>query len=120
MAAGSTLAASTSGAGSGATGQAGDEVTANASLGRKRLQIVHSLFDLLGSMSFRKDPEISIVVGEALAQYADAYSPDGSVWSSLAEEEPDDFDESFAEGLPPHKHVSVCDLKHQCYRRNVD
>ena len=103
-AAGSMLAASTSS--SGVTNNMSDNDN-SPSLGNLRLQCVDAIFGLLGSMSCRKDPEISLVVGEALVQYADAYSPEGAEWSSPSTTEPDEFDESFAANLPPHRHVSI-------------
>ena len=71
-----------------------------------RLQSVDGVFALLGSTSFRKDAEISLVAGEALAAYADAYSPEGAKWTIPDKEEPEEFDDDYAKDLPPHKHVS--------------
>jgi len=75
-------------------------------LGNARLQCVESLFDLLGSAAFQKHNEISLVTGEALAHYADAYSPEGAVWSRpMMEERPETYIDSYATELPPHQHV---------------
>jgi hypothetical protein len=74
------------------------------SLGSKRIDCVESLIGLLGSPVYRKDEEISIVVGEALSHFADAYSPPDSSWSKAgtwAEE----YDASLAHSLPPHEHT---------------
>jgi proteasome component ECM29 len=94
-AAGICLASSTSGAGS--TG---------SNLGAARLDCVEALFSLLGSTAFRKDEEIALITGEALACYADAYSPKDVVWSSQSSNWPDDLNEDFAKELPPHQQVS--------------
>ena len=83
------------------------------SLKHLRLQCVDGIFALLGSNSFRKDAEISLVAGEALAAFADAYSPEGSEWSVPTVDEPEEFDDNYAKELPPHKHVSCvlwCDF----------
>jgi hypothetical protein len=62
--------------------------------------------DILGSESYRKFEEISIVVGEALGEYADAYSPQYVVWSYPDQLEwPSDFSEEYAKELPPHDHT---------------
>ena len=55
----------------------------------------------------RKDPELALVVGEALAMYADAYSPEGCEWTYPKEEFPADFEQSYANDLPPHAHVRL-------------
>jgi proteasome component ECM29 len=94
-AAGVALAASTSGAGS----------TGAASIGSARIQCVDALFELIGSMAFRKDGEIALVAGEALATYADAYSPDNAVWSSSTDVWPEKYSESLYSQLPPHQQV---------------
>ena len=77
-----------------------------SSLKTLRLQSVDGVFALLGSTSFRKDAEISLVAGEALATYADAYSPEGAEWTIPDKKEPEEFDDDYAKDLPPHKHVS--------------
>jgi len=102
QAAGVCLAATTTGSGS-----IDSNLNGNGSgLGLSRLECVEALFDILGSLAFRKDEEISIVVGEALADYADAYSPDNVVWSSPDSAEwPTEYDDSYANQLPPHEHV---------------
>lgn len=75
------------------------------SLKHLRLQCVDGIFALLGSTSFRKDAEISLVAGEALAAYADAYSPEGSEWSVPTVDESEEFDDNYAKELPPHRQV---------------
>jgi len=82
-----------------------DSLDRISSLKTLRLQCVDGIFALLGSTAFRKDEEISLVAGEALTIYADAYSPEGAEWSTPDMEEPEDFDEDYAKDLPPHKHV---------------
>ena len=104
-AAGICLASSTSGAGS--TG---------SNLGAARLDCVEALFSLLGSTAFRKDEEIALFTGEALACYADAYSPKDVVWSSHSSIWPDDLNEDFAKELPPHQQVSLSNF--HCVTKN--
>ena len=94
-AAGLALAASTSGAGS----------TDATNIGSARIQCVGALFELIGSMAFRSDAEIALVAGEALATYADAYSPDNAVWSSSTDVWPEKYSESLYSQLPPHQQV---------------
>lgn len=78
----------------------------NHRIGKSRLECVESLFSLLGSSSYRKDPEMMLVVGEALALYADAYSPDGAQWTCPTKKRPENFELSYANELPPHNQVS--------------
>jgi proteasome component ECM29 len=104
-AAGICLASSTSGAGS--TG---------SNLGAARLDCVEALFSLLGSTAFRKDEEIALITGEALACYADAYSPKDVIWSSQSSNWPDDLNEDFAKELPPHQQVSISNF--HCVTKN--
>jgi proteasome component ECM29 len=100
-AAGDSLSASTSGSGVVAVNATGED----AGLGPARVKCADALFALLGSMAFRKDEEIGLIAGEALASYADAYSPKNVVWGAANLEWPEDFSESFASQLPPHQHV---------------
>ena len=101
------LAASTSGAGTRDSGSESVEIDGVVYyLGPARLQCVDALFSLLGSTAFRKDEEIALVAGEALAQFADAFSPRDATWTSEAESWPADLDEEFAKELPPHQQVS--------------
>ena len=81
--------------------------TKSDDIGMRRLDCVDSLFFLLGSSANRKDPELALVVGEALAMYADAYSPEGCEWTYPKEEFPADFEQSYANDLPPHAHVRL-------------
>jgi len=97
-AAGLLLAASTS-----ASGCSNDSPLG---IGPNRLKCVDGLFALLGSASSRKDPVISLIAGEALAKFADAYSPVGAVWTSPLIEPSSAYDEIYARELPPHSHVS--------------
>ena len=101
-ASGILLASSTSGAGS--VSLEGDSST---SLGKARLQCVDSLFFLFGSSSYRKDPELSILIGEALSEYSNAYGPD-AVWTISSNPWPDPYDECHAADLPPHSQVIIC------------
>jgi proteasome component ECM29 len=93
-AAGVILAATTAGADNG-----------NNDIGLGRMACVDALFQLLGSMASRKEEELALVVGEALADYADGYSPENVVWTNSGKIWPYEFDEHFAKGLPPHEQV---------------
>ena len=85
------LASSTSGAG-------------EVPLGPARLSSVEALFGLLGSPAFRKDEELALVAGEALASYANAYG-DSTLWSFSVSEWPKEFDEKIADDMPPHQQI---------------
>jgi hypothetical protein len=98
--AGVCLAATTTGAGS-----ISDAEDPTQGLGPARLQCVETLFSMLGSPAFRKDEEIALITGEALAVYADAFSPTAVVWSSQEDEWPAEMDDEFAKALPPHQQV---------------
>lgn len=67
-----------------------------------RSEAANSLFDLLGSVASQKQEEIAVVVGEALACYADV-----ALWSfelhTESSEWPADFNDAFARGLHPHE-----------------
>ena len=76
-------------------------------IGKRRLDCVDALFALLGSSANRKDLELPLLVGEALASYADAYSPEGCTWTYPETELPSTFDQSYANDLPPHAQVSL-------------
>ena len=93
---GTVLASSTSAAG---------HVSETTKVGPARLQSLDALFSAIGSTAFRKDPEVALLAGEALAAYADAYSPDNAVWSTRSEDWPSDFSEDFLNNLPPHEQV---------------
>jgi len=79
--------------------------TVDSSLGDARLICVESLFLLLGSTSFRKDEEVALWAGEALAEYCDAYSPLNVAWPSSEVDWPEEDSEEFARKLPPHQQV---------------
>eukprot|EP00934_Nitzschia_sp_Nitz4_P006344 Nitzschia sp. Nitz4//scaffold36_size144017//17459//24583//NITZ4_003068-RA/size144017-snap-gene-0.188-mRNA-1//1//CDS//3329549402//6334//frame0 len=70
-----------------------------------RLKCVDCLFQLLGSNAFRKDEEVALCTGEALAMYCDAFSPSDVQWSSESRDWPTTLDEEFARSLPPHQQV---------------
>ena len=72
---------------------------------------------MLGSSAFRADEEIALLAGESLAQYADAYSPEGAVWSSSVDILPEEFDDKTAKELPPHQHV-LYELLRKTYTSN--
>lgn len=97
-AAGMCLAATT------ATAGHVDETTA---LGEARQKCVEALFLMLGSTSFRKDEEVALWAGEALADYCDSFSPKDVTWSTKEDIWPPDNNEEFALRLPPHQQVSV-------------
>ena len=104
-AAGLVLASSTS-----AAGYVSDGSKGNRSVGPARIQCVDALFTLIGSNAFRKDPEVALVAGEALADYADAYGPKCVVWSSVAMDWPDTYSDEYANELPPHQQVSTAEV----------
>jgi proteasome component ECM29 len=80
--------------------------TEHVKIGSCRLECASSLVEILGSASYRKSEEISIAVGEALGEYADAYSPMNVVWTCPDPFEwPVDFSEEYAKQLPPHDHT---------------
>lgn len=101
--AGICLAATTTGSG---IVRSRVESSSDGSLGLMRTECVDALFDLLGSLAARKEEEINIAVGEALADYSDAYSPENVKWSQCKLNDwPVEFDASYANQLPPHEHV---------------
>lgn len=77
------------------------------SIGSARLECVKEMFALLGSNSYKNDPEMMLDVGLGLTQYADAYSPEGSKWTYPTIAKPKEFDDSYANELPPHAQVSI-------------
>jgi hypothetical protein len=79
--------------------------TASKDLGDARLKCVEALFLLLGSAAFRKDEEVALWAGEALADYSDAYSPKDVEWSTEKSVWPEDNNEEFGVALPPHQQV---------------
>ena len=81
-----------------------DETT---TLGEARLKCVDALFLMLGSTSFRKDEEVALWAGEALADYSDSFSPKDVTWSTKEDTWPPDNNEEFALRLPPHQQVRV-------------
>ena len=68
----------------------------NDTIGSARLECVEALFALLGSQSYRKDPEMMLEVGEALSLYSDAFSPVGATWSWPTEQKPKEYKQSYA------------------------
>lgn len=77
----------------------------NDALHGSRLQCIDVLVSLLGSAAYRKDEEIALRAGEALAAYA--WVPKGLAWeSSGADTWPVEMDTEFSKTLPPHQQVS--------------
>ena len=105
-AAGTTLAATTVHTQQPTDGKSSIKIDAD-DIGKRRLDCVEALFFVLGSTANRKDPELALVVGEALAEYADAYSPEGCQWSYPKIDKPVTFDQEYANDLPPHDQVSI-------------
>lgn len=68
----------------------------------ERLECVDALFKLLGSEAFRKDEEIGLAIGEALALFAEAYSATGE---TDTRDWPMDLDATFARSLSPPSQV---------------
>lgn len=93
---GTVLASSTSAAG---------HLSESSNIGQARLRSIDALFAAIGSSAFRKDPEVALLAGEALAAYADAYSPENAVWSVQSEPWPIDFSEEYLRELPPHEQI---------------
>jgi proteasome component ECM29 len=100
-AAGVCLASTSSGSGVVESTENGETIR----LGPARLECVEALFEGLGSMAFRKEEEVALVIGEGLAAYADSFSPKTAVWSSSETIWPMEYNEAFAQALPPHQHV---------------
>ena len=62
-----------------------------------RSACVDALFSLLGSNAFRKEEEIALSVGEALAEFAAAYkTADAAAWAKEKCRWPSDMDLDFA------------------------
>ncbi|KAL3920061.1 MAG: hypothetical protein SGILL_003448 [Bacillariaceae sp.] len=64
-------------------------------------ECVDAIFKLLGSDAFRKDEEIALSAGEALATFASAYRSDNVLIEGSMNEWPDDMDVDFSRALPP-------------------
>jgi len=105
QAAGLLLAASTYGAGFTKGAVLDEDGSISIDLGPARLQCTESLFAVLGSAVYRKDDELSLIVGEALVKYADAVGTGD--WSSGTDSELKEgpYDEAYAFNLPPHQHI---------------
>ena len=110
-AAGILLAASTIGA-----GHRND--SSKIDLGPARLQCVHTIFDIVGSVVHRKDDELGLSIGEALVKYADGIGT--GEWSSATELFLDDgqYNETVAHSLPPHKHILYTIFKREIRSTN--
>ena len=85
---------------------AGLSLAVSTGLG-ERSDCVEALFKLLGSDAFRKDEEIGLVIGEALALFAEAYSSSEEDLSTSIENWPLDMNDTFARSLSPPAQVSV-------------
>lgn len=90
----------------------------------ERSECVGALFRLLGSDAFRKDEEISLVVGEALALFAEAHDVRQDDLSSKPDTEnwPLDLDDTFGRSLSPPSQVSMTMMKYariekECFQR---
>ena len=79
----------------------------DASLDCARSECVGALFKVLGSDAFRKDEEISLSVGEALATYASAFASSEDSMQLAVNEWPGDLDEDFAAALDPPPQVCL-------------
>ena len=67
----------------------------------ERSHCVDALFKLLGSEAFRKDEEIGLAIGEALATFSEAYK----TLDFGIQNWPMNMDESFARNSPPPTQV---------------
>jgi proteasome component ECM29 len=115
QAAGFLLAATTSGSG---FSKLAKSESNSIDLGPARLQCTEALFGILGSHVHGKDDELSLMVGEALASYADAIG--AGKWSSGSDNawKEGPYDESYAFGLPPHRHVVYTTLRREILSTN--
>lgn len=77
----------------------------------ERSECVGSLFKLLGSDAFRKDEEIGLVLGEALALFAESYKNNEGSFTSNAENWPLDMDDKFGRNLSPPAQVSTLSME---------
>jgi hypothetical protein len=59
----------------------------------------------MGPRHFEKIPKRHRPAGEALAAYADAYSPKNAVWSTHSDAWPLEFNDEYLHNLPPHEQV---------------
>lgn len=89
------------------SGTASQPSSAGENLGSARLKCVDALFLMLGSAAYRKDEEVALATGEALAVYCDAFSPEDVSWETYQHNWPAAMDEEFARALPPHQQVSL-------------
>ena len=71
----------------------------------ERSECVGSLFKLLGSDAFRKDEEIGLVIGEALALFAESYKDSEANLASNATNWPLDMDDKYGRSLSPPAQV---------------
>lgn len=115
QAAGFLLAATTSGSGFSKLAKSENNAI---DLGPARLQCTEALFGILGSHVHGKDDELCLMVGEALACYADAIG--AGTWSSGSDNALKEglYDESYAFGLPPHRHVVYTTLRREILSTN--
>jgi hypothetical protein len=67
-----------------------------------RSECIDALINLLGSDAFRKDEEVALSVGEALATLTEVYKVpvDSGEWEALASQSPFDMDTDFASKSP--------------------
>lgn len=79
----------------------------DTSMQSAKSECVDALVKLLGSDAFRKDEEIALSVGEALATYAAAFPTTEASAEAAANEWPADMDEDFARTLTPPGQVCL-------------
>jgi hypothetical protein len=77
-----------------------------ATLSLSRAVCVTSLFNLFGSSSFRKDDEIGLGIGEALAAYADCTNDLNLASMPTLTDWPSDYSDDLAARLPAYQHVT--------------
>lgn len=79
----------------------------------ERAECVEALFKLLGSDAFRKDEEIGLFIGEALALFAESYNDIeiDSPSKTGTGHWPQDLDDVFASSLSPPNQVSPRKMK---------
>jgi hypothetical protein len=82
-----------------------------AQLATARSECVDALIKLLGSDAFRKDEEVALSVGEALATFAEAYdTTDSTAWETATSHWPSEIDLVFASRSPAPVQVRQCDM----------
>ncbi len=92
-------------------------VSPGAQIATARSECVDALINLLGSDAFRKDEEVALSVGEALATFAAVFKiPCAVEWGRFASHSPTDMDPAFASESPAPVQVSQHDMLVSTFR----